>query len=202
MRVRAQGPCQGSPDRSRSANLSKGALCLGTMEPAVPGLEAEEQFERFRAPLCMDPNSAARRDRSPPPQNHVGSSKHAEVVEKRGRIVLGMIEAGGWRYFPTFFRRCSDLLGDGGAMLLQAIVIEEQRCQVPERELGRHAGAQLRVRVEPGAHRGAADRQLAQVGQGGVQVAHRRFLGDRARIRAFTAQMALDTLRRRLIGKP
>jgi len=61
----------------------------------VPGLEAEEQFERFRAPLCMDPNSATRRDRSPPPQNHVGSSKHAEVVEKRGRIVLGMIEAGG-----------------------------------------------------------------------------------------------------------
>jgi nicotinamide-nucleotide amidase len=36
----------------------------------------------------------------------------------------------------------------------------------------------------------------------GLQVAHRRFLGDRARIRAFTAQMALDTLRRRLIGKP
>jgi nicotinamide-nucleotide amidase len=36
----------------------------------------------------------------------------------------------------------------------------------------------------------------------GVHVAHRRFLGDRARIRAYTAQMALDTLRRRLIGKP
>ena len=36
----------------------------------------------------------------------------------------------------------------------------------------------------------------------GVHVAHRRFVGDRARIRAYTAQMALDTLRRRLIGKP
>jgi nicotinamide-nucleotide amidase len=36
----------------------------------------------------------------------------------------------------------------------------------------------------------------------GVHVAHRRFLGDRARIRAYTAQMALDTLRRRLMGKP
>jgi len=36
----------------------------------------------------------------------------------------------------------------------------------------------------------------------GIQVAHRRFLGDRARIRAFTAQMALETLRRRLMGKP
>jgi nicotinamide-nucleotide amidase len=43
---------------------------------------------------------------------------------------------------------------------------------------------------------------VAVADSGGVQVAHRRFLGDRARIRAFTAQMALDTLRRRLIGKP
>ena len=35
----------------------------------------------------------------------------------------------------------------------------------------------------------------------GVQVAHRRFLGDRARIRAFTAQMALDVLRRRITAR-
>jgi nicotinamide-nucleotide amidase len=32
----------------------------------------------------------------------------------------------------------------------------------------------------------------------GCQVAHRQFLGDRDRIRAFAAQMALDMLRRRL----
>ena len=43
---------------------------------------------------------------------------------------------------------------------------------------------------------------VAVADSAGVQVAHRRFLGDRARIRAYTAQMALDTLRRRLIGKP
>jgi nicotinamide-nucleotide amidase len=36
----------------------------------------------------------------------------------------------------------------------------------------------------------------------GAHVVHRRFLGDRTRIRTFTTQMALDTLRRRLIGKP
>jgi len=31
---------------------------------------------------------------------------------------------------------------------------------------------------------------------------HRQFIGDRARIRVFTTQMALDVLRRRLIGRP
>jgi nicotinamide-nucleotide amidase len=31
---------------------------------------------------------------------------------------------------------------------------------------------------------------------------HRQFLGDRPRIRAFTAQMAIDLLRRKLLGRP
>lgn len=35
----------------------------------------------------------------------------------------------------------------------------------------------------------------------GVHVTHRRFLGDRARIRVFTTQLALDVLRRRLEGR-
>ena len=36
----------------------------------------------------------------------------------------------------------------------------------------------------------------------GVDVVHRRYLGDRARVRAFTTQMALDLLRRRLENRP
>jgi nicotinamide-nucleotide amidase len=35
----------------------------------------------------------------------------------------------------------------------------------------------------------------------GTHVAHRQYLGDRQRIRTFVAQMALDTLRRRILGK-
>jgi nicotinamide-nucleotide amidase len=35
----------------------------------------------------------------------------------------------------------------------------------------------------------------------GTHVVHRRFLGDRQRIRVFTVQMALDLLRRRITGR-
>jgi len=35
----------------------------------------------------------------------------------------------------------------------------------------------------------------------GTHVAHRQFIGDRTRIRVFTCQMALDVLRRRMMGK-
>jgi len=34
----------------------------------------------------------------------------------------------------------------------------------------------------------------------GCRVSHRQFLGDRTRIRQFTTQMALDLLRRRILG--
>jgi cyclopropane-fatty-acyl-phospholipid synthase len=45
-------------------------------------------------------------------------------------VSLEMIEAVGWQYFPTFFRRCSELVGYDGAMLLQAIVIEDSAYEV------------------------------------------------------------------------
>ena len=45
-------------------------------------------------------------------------------------VSIEMIEAVGWQYFPAFFRRCSRLLRDDGAMLLQAIVIDDRAYEV------------------------------------------------------------------------
>jgi cyclopropane-fatty-acyl-phospholipid synthase len=45
-------------------------------------------------------------------------------------VSIEMIEAVGWQYFATFFRRCSELVADHGAMLLQAIVIEDRAYEV------------------------------------------------------------------------
>lgn len=44
-----------------------------------------------------------------------------------------MIEAVGWQYFKTFFRKCSGLLRPGGRMLLQAIVIDDEDYEVEKR---------------------------------------------------------------------
>jgi len=40
-------------------------------------------------------------------------------------VSIEMIEAVGWQYFETFFRKCSDLLVKNGLMALQAIVIDD-----------------------------------------------------------------------------
>jgi cyclopropane-fatty-acyl-phospholipid synthase len=45
-------------------------------------------------------------------------------------VSIEMIEAVGWQNFPTYFRRCSELLTQEGAMLLQAIVIDDRAYQV------------------------------------------------------------------------
>ncbi len=45
-------------------------------------------------------------------------------------VSIEMIEAVGWEYLPTFFRCCSDLLAADGAMLLQAIVIDDRAYEV------------------------------------------------------------------------
>jgi cyclopropane-fatty-acyl-phospholipid synthase len=67
----------------------------------------------------------------------------------RGRydklVSVEMIEAVGWRHFGTFFRRCSELLEPHGAMLLQAITIDE-RIYAMER----FSRSFIRTRVFPG----------------------------------------------------
>ena len=45
-------------------------------------------------------------------------------------VSIEMIEAVGWQSFPTYFRRCSELLAANGAMLLQAIVIDDRAYEV------------------------------------------------------------------------
>jgi cyclopropane-fatty-acyl-phospholipid synthase len=45
-------------------------------------------------------------------------------------VSIEMIEAVGWRNFGVFFRRCSQLLADHGAMLLQAITIRDDAYEV------------------------------------------------------------------------
>jgi cyclopropane-fatty-acyl-phospholipid synthase len=45
-------------------------------------------------------------------------------------VSIEMIEAVGWQSFSTYFRRCSELLREDGAMLLQAIVIDDRAYEV------------------------------------------------------------------------
>lgn len=56
---------------------------------------------------------------------------YRDLTGKYDRLVsIEMIEAVGWRDFPTYFAKCSDLLKPEGSMLLQAITIEDEAYEV------------------------------------------------------------------------
>ncbi len=59
---------------------------------------------------------------------------HQDYRELEGQfdklVSIEMIEAVGWQYFDTFFRRCAALLKPQGAMLLQAITIDPRAFHV------------------------------------------------------------------------
>ncbi len=67
----------------------------------------------------------------------------------RGRydklVSIEMIEAVGWRQFGTFFATCSQLLAADGAMLLQAITIDDRAYQVEKA-----AGSFMNTYIFPG----------------------------------------------------
>ena len=66
----------------------------------------------------------------------------------RGRydklVSVEMIEAVGWKDFGTFFSRCSDLLEPDGAMLLQAITIDDRAYRIE-----RHSRSFIRTMIFP-----------------------------------------------------
>jgi cyclopropane-fatty-acyl-phospholipid synthase len=56
---------------------------------------------------------------------------YRDLTGKYDRLVsIEMIEAVGWRDFPTYFRKCSELLKPEGAMLLQAITISDEAYEI------------------------------------------------------------------------
>jgi cyclopropane-fatty-acyl-phospholipid synthase len=48
-------------------------------------------------------------------------------------VSLEMIEAVGWEWFDTYFRRCSELLADDGLFFLQAIAIDDRAYEAEKR---------------------------------------------------------------------
>jgi cyclopropane-fatty-acyl-phospholipid synthase len=48
-------------------------------------------------------------------------------------VSIEMIEAVGWEWFDTYFRRCSELLNDDGLFFLQAICVADQAYEIEKR---------------------------------------------------------------------
>ena len=58
-------------------------------------------------------------------------SDHHDLTGTYDKLVsIEMIEAVGWKYFPTYFAKCSELLKPDGAMLLQSITVVDEAYEI------------------------------------------------------------------------
>jgi cyclopropane-fatty-acyl-phospholipid synthase len=76
-------------------------------------------------------------------------------------VCIEMIEAVGWQYLDTFFARCSKLLRPRGAMLLQAITIDDRAYEVEK-----SSRSFIKTQIFPGGclpSQAAISRSLARV---------------------------------------
>lgn len=110
--------------------------------------------------------------------------------------------------FITYTKRMKiDLLGVSEAVLAAAGAVSEETAEAMALGARARTGSTHALAITGVAGPGAGEESVpvgtVYVGLAdarGSRVTHRQFLGDRARIRQFSTQMAMDLLRRRLLG--
>ncbi|HTS29603.1 MAG TPA: competence/damage-inducible protein A [Bryobacteraceae bacterium] len=100
-----------------------------------------------------------------------------------------------------------DLLGVPPEMLEEFGAVSRQTAEAMAIGARRRTGATYALSVtgvagpDPDGESPVGTMYVGIADAAGAHVAHRQFLGDRQRIRVFTTQMALDLLRRRILGR-
>ena len=108
--------------------------------------------------------------------------------------------------FVTYSNRAKiDWIGVPESVINQYGAVSKETAEALAVALRRHTGASYALSITGVAGPDADDAPKGTVYTGiadarGVAVVHRQFLGDRARVRSFAAQMALDLLRRRMLS--
>ena len=134
--------------RGGRARQARPRLREARPRPARPRARDRQRLGRLRAPRGGDAADAASRRRRCPASSTRSPSRGSATAGLEDRVTvllddyrdlrgsydklvsIEMIEAVGWRDFGTLFARCSDLLRPDGAMLLQAITIDDRAYEV------------------------------------------------------------------------
>ena len=152
------------PARDRH-RLGRDGRLRGRAATAAGSRQRRSRPEQRAGALRADPGRRASRTAS-----RSCSSDYRDLRGRYSKLVsLEMIEAVGWQYFDSFFRRCSELLEPDGLFFLQAIVDRRPplRAREGDPELLQQADLPRRLpalgRGDPALRR-APDRHVARSG--------------------------------------
>jgi nicotinamide-nucleotide amidase len=190
--------------RARCATEAEALALLAEVAGPIELLLGDRAYSRNGDPMEVVVGELLRQHRA---TLSVAESVTGGLLAERITSVPGSsdyFEAG----FVTYTKRLkTELLGVSEAVLESAGAVSKEVAEAMAIGARRRTGSTYALAVTgvagPGqggetAPVGTVYVALAEVN--GVRVAHRQFLGDRDRIRQFTTQMALDMLRRRILG--
>jgi nicotinamide-nucleotide amidase len=190
--------------RARCSTEAEALALLAEVAGPIEQLLAEKIYSRNGEPLEAVVGELLRQHRA---TLSVAESCTGGLLAERITSVPGSsdyFEAG----FVTYTKRLkTELLGVSEALLESAGAVSKETAEAMATGARRRTGSTYALAVTgvAGPGQGGEKAPVGTVYVGladvnGTRVGHRQFLGDRDRIRQFTTQMALDMLRRRILG--
>jgi len=190
--------------RARCSSEAEALALLAEVAGPIELLLADKLYSRNGDPLEVVVGELLRQNRA---TLSVAESITGGLLAERITSVPGSSDyfEGG---FVTYTKRMkTELLGVSEAILEASGAVSQETAEAMAIGARRRTGSTYALAVTGVAGPGQGG-ESAPVGTvyvaladlSGCRVSHRQFLGDRARIRQFTSQMALDLLRRRIQG--
>jgi nicotinamide-nucleotide amidase len=190
--------------RARCATEAEALALLVEVAGPIEQLLAEKIYSRNGEPLEAVVGELLRQHRA---TLSVAESCTGGLLAERITSVPGSSDyfEGG---FVTYTKRLkTELLGVSEAVLESAGAVSQETAEAMAIGARRRTGSTYALAVtgvagpwQGGETAPVGTVYVALADVNGARVAHRQFLGDRDRIRQFTTQMALDMLRRKILG--
>jgi nicotinamide-nucleotide amidase len=190
--------------RARCATEAEAGRLLAEVTAPIEALLGDRLYSRTGAPLEVVVGDLLRRRKA---TVAVAESCTGGMLGARFTSAAGSSEyfAGGFITYADALKR--QLLGVPAATLQEFGAVSPETAEAMALGARARTGATYAIAITGIAGPGGGTEQkpvglvyVAIADDAGTVVASRNFLGDRERIRVFTAQMALDFLRRRISG--
>jgi nicotinamide-nucleotide amidase len=191
--------------RARCANVAEADALLAEVGGPIELLLADKIYSRNGDPLEVVVGDLLRKIRA---TVSVAESATGGLLGDRFTSVPGSSDyfVGGFITYTNEMKM--ELLGVPPEILKEFGAVSKETAEAMAVGARRRTGSTYALSIT-GVAGPASGGEKAPVGSmyvgiadaAGTHVAHRQYIGDRTRIRVFTCQMALDVLRRRMLGK-
>jgi len=190
--------------RARCGTESDALALLSEVAGPIGELLGDKIYSRNGEPLEVTVGGLLRENRA---TVSVAESCTGGLLAERFTSVPGSSDYFDGGFITYSNRMKTELLGVDEALLTQFGAVSSEAAEAMAVGARRRTGSTYAISItgvagpdQAGESAPVGTAYIGLADAGGCAVAHRRFLGDRTRVRQFASQLALDLLRRKILG--